>query len=125
MNARNEWIPGSQSSAAMLPAMGRNKLLHSDRLGEIAREINIEAFTDSEPVGNQLQWDDVEKTLETINSLGDLDLFCLGGGKLGVIVVADNDRTTTSGNDYWNKIRQGSVRAIYLGDTLLFDLPCW
>lgn len=100
MNARNEWIPGSQSSAAMLPAMGRNKLLHSDRLREIAREINIEAFTDSEPVGNQLQWDDVEKTLEAIDSLGDLDLFCLGGGKLGVIVVADNDWTTTSGNDY-------------------------
>lgn len=109
----------------MLPAMGRNRLLHSDRLREIAREINIEPFTDSEPVGNQLQWDDIEKTLEAIHSLGDLDLFCLGGGKLGVIVVADNDRTTTSGNDYWNKIRQGSVRAIYLGDTLLFDLPCW
>lgn len=105
--------------------MGRNRLLHSDRLREIAREINIEPFTDSEPVGNQLQWDDIEKTLEAIHSLGDLDLFCLGGGKLGVIVVADNDRTTTSGNDYWNKIRQGSVRAIYLGDTLLFDLPCW
>ena len=109
----------------MLPAMSRNRLLHSDRLREVAREINIKTFTDGEPVSNQLQWDNVEKTLEAINSLGDLDLFCLGGRKLGVIVIADNDWTTTSGNDYWDKIRQGSVHAIYSRDSLAFDLPCW
>ena len=38
-------------------------LLDSDRLSQVAREVNVQALSNSEPVGNQLQRNDVQETL--------------------------------------------------------------
>lgn len=74
-------------------------LLDSHRLGQVAREIHVEALEDSEPVGDELQRNDVEETLEAVHSLGDLNLLGLGCLKLLVAGVADDNGLAASGND--------------------------
>lgn len=75
-------------------------LLDGDRLSQIAREIDIKALEDGEPVSDKLKRNDVEKTLETVDSLGDLNLLGLGGLELLVSGVADDNGLTATGNDY-------------------------
>lgn len=74
-------------------------LLDSDRLGQVAREIDVEALENSQPVGDELQRDDVEKALEGIDGLGDLDLLGVGGVELLVRRVADNDGLAATSDD--------------------------
>uniref|UniRef100_A0A1Y1KBS7 Uncharacterized protein n=1 Tax=Photinus pyralis TaxID=7054 RepID=A0A1Y1KBS7_PHOPY len=74
-------------------------LLDSNRLGQVAREINIETLKNSQPVSNQLQGNDVEKTLKAINSLRDLDLLSFRVLKLGIVRVAKDDGFAFTCND--------------------------
>ncbi len=73
--------------------------LDGHRLGKIAREVNIQAFCNGEPVGYELKGDDVEETLKAINSLRNLDLFSLTARELGVVGIADDNGTATSCDD--------------------------
>lgn len=74
-------------------------LLDSDRLGQVPGEIDVEALADREPVGHELQRNDVEETLEGINSLRDLDLLDLVGREFWVVLVADDDGVTLASDD--------------------------
>lgn len=77
-----------------------NTLLDSNRLSQVTREVNVETLENSEPVGNQLQWDDIEDTLENINRLGDLDLLGLVLAKLLVAFVADNNGLASTSSNW-------------------------
>lgn len=74
-------------------------LLDSDRLGQVTGEVNVKTLENSEPVGNELERDDVEETLEDVDGLGDLDLLSLGSLELLIVRVADDDGLTTTSND--------------------------
>ena len=76
------------------------RLLHGNRFGQVAREIDIEPFFNGQPVSNQLQRNHVEQALEEINGLGDLDLLGMLDRKLFVCLVADDNRAATAGNNY-------------------------
>ena len=76
-----------------------DRLLDSDRLGQIAREVNVETLRHSQPVSHQLERNDVEQTLENIAGLGDLDTLGLLSGEFGVTSVADDNGSTRTGND--------------------------
>lgn len=77
-----------------------DRLLHGHRLGQVTREVNIETRADSKPISNELQRDNIEKTLEAVGSLGDFDLLGLSRREFRIVVVADDNRTTSSGDDY-------------------------
>ena len=82
--------------------MARNantNLLHSDRFRQISREIHIETLSDGEPVGDELEGDDIKQPLETVHCSRDLDLFGLLRGKLGVVGIANNNWTTITSDD--------------------------
>lgn len=74
-------------------------LLDSDRLGQVTREIDVESLQDGQPVGNQLQGDDIEETLKAVDGLGDLNLLSLGCVELLVSLVADDDGLAVASND--------------------------
>lgn len=74
-------------------------LLDSHRLGQVPREIHIETFANSKPISDKLQRNDVEKTLQTINSFWYLDLLRLRAWEFWVIGIADDDRPATTGDD--------------------------
>lgn len=74
-------------------------LLDSDRLGQVSGEVNVETLENGQPVGNQLQRNDVQDSLQAVNGLGDLDLESIRGLELLVTRVADDDGLATTGND--------------------------
>ena len=74
-------------------------LFDGDRLRKIAREVNVETFTNSQPVRDQLQGDDIEQALQAIDGLGKFDLFGLSGRELLVVVVADDNWPASTSND--------------------------
>lgn len=78
-------------------------LLDSDRLGQVSREVNVETLKNGQPVGNQLQGNDVENALQAVNSLGDLDLESVRVLELLVTRVADDDGLAASSNDCSDK----------------------
>lgn len=43
-----------------IPSLDHHHLLHGDRFGQIPRKINVESFTYSEPVCDELERDHVE-----------------------------------------------------------------
>ena len=73
--------------------------LHGNGFGKIAREVDVESLANSEPIGDELERDDVEKTLETVNSLGHLNLLGLCGREFGIVGIADDNGATATGND--------------------------
>ena len=75
-------------------------LLDCDRFGQIAGEVDVEALLDREPVGDELQRDDVEQALQAVDGLGDLDALALLVGELVVVDVADDDGAAAAGNDF-------------------------
>ena len=74
-------------------------LLDRHRLGQVTREVDIEALEHGKPVGNELQRDDVENTLQDVDRLGDLNLLRLVVRELLVSGVADDDGLAAAGND--------------------------
>lgn len=97
-------------------------LLNSDRLGQVAREIDVETLHDSQPVGDELQGNDVEDALEHVDGVGYLDLLSLGGLELLVAWVADDDGLATTSDDCWfimsvcGSLRDGGGGKTYLVD---------
>ena len=74
-------------------------LLDCHRLGQVAREVDVEALHHGEPVGDELQRDDVEDALQDVDRLGDLYALRLGRLEFLVALVADDDRPASSGGD--------------------------
>ena len=75
-------------------------LLHSDRFGQVSREVNVETLFDGKPVSNQLKGNHVQETLEAVDRLGDFDLLCVLGREFRVLGVADDDWSPASSNHY-------------------------
>jgi hypothetical protein len=69
------------------------------RLGKVAGEVDVQSLSNSKPVCNELQWDDIEETLQQIDSLGDLDALCLLRWELLVACVTDDDWATFPRNN--------------------------
>jgi hypothetical protein len=70
------------SSYIYPPPSRPTALLNGDRLGQVTGEVNVETLHDGQPVGDELQGDDIEDALEHVDGLGDLDLLGLGGLEL-------------------------------------------
>lgn len=99
----------------------QSTLLDSHRLGQVAREINVETLHDSQPVGNQLQRNDVEETLQAVDSLGNLDLLGLVGCELLIAGVADDNGLATTSSNYCKFISQPKSCRQSRGK----NIPCW
>jgi hypothetical protein len=74
-------------------------LLDSDRLSQVAGEIDVHTLGNCKPVGHELERDNVKETLQTIDSLRNLDLFGLASCKFLVVWIADNNGPTATSND--------------------------
>ena len=74
-------------------------LLDSDGLGQVAGKVDIETLENGQPVGNELQGDDVEEALKTVHCLGDLNLLRIRSLELWVIRVANDNGLATTGNN--------------------------
>lgn len=72
------------------------RLLDGHRLGQVTGEVNVKTLHDRQPVGNQLQGNDVQETLQDVDRLGDLDGLCLAAAELVVPSVADDNRLATT-----------------------------
>jgi hypothetical protein len=82
-------------------------------------EIDVEVLSDSHPVGHQLQRNDIEKTLQTVDGLGQLNLLAGLVPELLIVLVADNDRPTATGNNYKGQLN------LLLRRQEQINLPCW
>lgn len=74
-------------------------LLDSHRLGQVPREVDVQTRTDGQPVGNQLQRNDVQQTLQAVDRLRHFDLLRLRSRELRVILVANDNWPTATSND--------------------------
>lgn len=97
-NQRRERILSISLPRPQPAGQRRLSLFNGYRLRKVARKIDVEAFPNGEPVCNQLQWNNVEKSLEAVHGLGNLDLLRLGRRELGIAVVTDHNGATTPGN---------------------------
>jgi hypothetical protein len=75
-------------------------LLHRHGLGQVAREVHVQALQDSQPIGNQLQRDDIEDALQNVDGLGDLNLLGLRGLEPDVAGVADDNGLAATSDDW-------------------------
>ena len=82
-----------------MPFVHQTALLDSNRLGQVTGEVDVQTLHDSEPVGNELQRNDVQETLQAVDGLGNLDLLRQVGLELFITGVADNDRLATTCNN--------------------------
>lgn len=78
----------------------RLPLLDCDRLGQVAREIDVETLQDGQPVGNELERDNVQETLEAVDRLRNLDRLGLRSLEFLVTGVADDNGPAATSNDY-------------------------
>ena len=67
----------------------KRPLLNGNRLSQVTREIDVQTLSNRKPVGHELQGNDVEKTLQTVDRLGDLDCLGLAGFEFVVVGVAN------------------------------------
>jgi hypothetical protein len=74
-------------------------LLDSNRLGQVAREVDVQALSNSEPVCDQLQRNDVQETLQAVDSLWHLNSLGLGWWEFGIVLIADDNGSSFTGND--------------------------
>lgn len=72
------------------------RLLDGHRLGQVTGEVNVETLHDRQPVGNQLQGNDIQETLQDVDRLGDLDRLSLAAAEFVISRVADDDRLATT-----------------------------
>lgn len=79
--------------------MCNSLLLDRHRLSQVTGEVNVQTLPNGEPVRDKLQGNYIQQTLETIHGLRHNNLLSLRSREFGVILVADDDRATTTGND--------------------------
>lgn len=78
----------------------KHSLLDCNRLGQVSWEVDVQSLCDREPVSDQLQWNDVQETLQAVNGLWNLDTFGLGWREFRVVLVADDNWAAITSNDY-------------------------
>ncbi len=89
---RPSHIPQPRSSSVA-------RLLDGHGFSQISWEINVEPFAHREPVGDELQGDHVQQTLQTIHRVRDFDLLGLLRREFLVVGIANDNGAATSGND--------------------------
>ena len=62
-------------------------------------EVDVEVLGNRHPIGHQLQGNDVEEPLQDIDSLGQLYLLAGLVSELLVVLIADDDGSSTTGNN--------------------------
>lgn len=75
-------------------------LLDRDGFGQVAREVDVKTLHHGQPVGNELQGNNVQNTLQDVDGLGDLNRLGLRGLELGVARVADDNGLATTRHNY-------------------------
>ena len=75
-------------------------LLDSDRLRQVTWEVHVQTLSNSKPISDELQGDDIQQALQGVDRLRHLDAFGLGRWEFWVVLVADNNRSSSSGNHY-------------------------
>lgn len=83
----------------MNSAVVYSHLLHSNTLSQISWEVDIQSLGDGKPIGHELERNDIQETLKTIDSLGNFDLFRLTLLELLVIGIADDNRLAGTCDD--------------------------
>jgi hypothetical protein len=73
-------------------------LLDCDTLGQVPGEIDVQSLADGQPVRHQLQRNDVDQALKTVDLLGHFNLVRLGRRELSVALVANDDGTALASN---------------------------
>lgn len=75
-------------------------LLDRHRLSQVTREVYVKTLGNRKPVGDELQRDNIEETLQTVHCLGNLDPLSLGRWEFFVVRVANDNRAATARNHY-------------------------
>jgi len=73
-------------------------LLGRDGFGQVPREVNIKAVKDSQVVAEELEWDDVEETLQAINRSRNTDSLGVLADRVIIFVAHDDRLAFTSGD---------------------------
>lgn len=75
-----------------------HRLLHRHRFGQVSWEIHVEPFADSKPVGDQLERNHVQQTLQAIYRLGYLNSVRFLSGELRVVRIAEDNWAAFAGD---------------------------
>lgn len=70
-----------------------------DTLRQVPREIHVQPLRNSQPIRHQLKRDHIQQALQRIYRPGHLDLISLLCWELGVVLIADDDRSAFARND--------------------------
>ena len=68
-------------------------LLHGHRLGQVAREIHVDAVQHRQMVRDHLKWNNAQDTRQTVDRLRNADRLELSGDRF-IALVADDNRLT-------------------------------
>ena len=69
-----------------------------EKYSQVPGEINIKSVLDSQVVTQQLQWDNVQQSLQAVHSLGHPDGLYVLGDTL-IVLIAHDDRLCFAGSD--------------------------
>lgn len=98
-STQNQSLVSSHSLPSPIPSHPFLSLLDGNRLGQVPREIDVQALTHGKPISHQLQRDHVDETLEAIDRARDLNPLCLVGRELGLTDVADDNGLALASDD--------------------------
>ncbi|RYC53571.1 hypothetical protein CHU98_g12638, partial [Xylaria longipes] len=69
-------------------------------ISRISREVNVQTLHDGQPVRYQLERDDVQEALKTVDSSRDFYLLGLAGLELLISGIANHNGLTTTSSNY-------------------------
>jgi hypothetical protein len=72
-------------------AHGGSRLNNSDRLGQVARAVDVEAALHGNMVGQELERNDGQDALQAVDGLRDPEALLAQLGHLGIVLVANDD----------------------------------
>ena len=90
-------------------------LLNSHTLRQIPWEIHIQPLLHRQPISNQLQWNNIQQSLQYINCARNLDAFRFIVGELGIAFVADYYGSAAASDDLLVGI-QGFAEDVVAGE---------
>ncbi|KAI3475145.1 hypothetical protein L1887_63506 [Cichorium endivia] len=91
---------------------GRGSLLDGDRLGQVAREVDVDAGSRGQVVGKQLERHDGQETLEAVDGAGHADGLHALLDVLVVVVADDDGLTLACGDLHEGGLHLGRERAV-------------